>query len=69
MSAGRGKRAAFPLQLVTIEHLFEQCGMYVVGDINRNSSKLHKYILTATDYFTKWIESIPLKTINEDLVI
>jgi hypothetical protein len=41
----------------------------VVGEINPNSSKIHKYILTANDYFTKWIESIPLKTMNENEAI
>ena len=69
MSAAREKRAAFPLQSVTIENPFEQWGLDVVSEINPNSSKLHKYILTTTDYFTKGIESIPLKTVNENEVI
>ena len=38
--------------------------MDVVGEINLNSPKLHKYILTATDYFSKWTEAISLKVIN-----
>ena len=37
----------------------------MVGEINLNSSKLHKYILTATDHFSKWTEAIPLKVIND----
>jgi hypothetical protein len=41
----------------------------VIGEINPNSSKLHKYIITTTNYFTRWTEAIPLKTINEDQVI
>ena len=41
----------------------------MVGEINPNSSKLHKYILTATDYFSKWTEAIPLKVINDTEVI
>ena len=41
----------------------------MVGEINLNSSKLHKYILTATDYFSKWTEVIPLKVINDTKVI
>ena len=69
MSAGREKRVVFPLQSLTIEHLFEQWGLNVVGEINPNSSRLHKYILTTTNYFTKWIEDIPMKTVNENEVI
>ena len=41
----------------------------MVGEINLNSSKLHKYILTATDYYSKWTEAIPLKVINDTKVI
>ena len=54
---------------MTIENPFEQWGLDVVGEINLNSSKLHKYILTATNYFSKWIEAIPLKVINDTEVI
>ena len=41
----------------------------MVGEINLNSSKLHKYILTAIDYFSKWTNEIPLKFINDTNVI
>ena len=41
----------------------------MVGEINPNSLKLHKYILTATNYFYKWTEAIPLKVINDIEVI
>ena len=54
---------------MTIENPLEQWGLDVVGEINQNSSKLHKYILTAIDYFSKWIEAIPLKVINDTEVI
>ena len=37
--------------------------------INPNYSLQHKYILTATDYFTRWVESIPLRKVNEDAVM
>jgi hypothetical protein len=69
VNAGRERRHAFPLQPVTIQNPFEQWGLDAVGEINPNSSKLHKYILTATDYFSKWTESIPLKVINDHEVI
>lgn len=69
VNAGRERRLAFPLQPITIENPFEQWGLDVVGEINLNSSKLHKYILTTTDYFSKWTEAIPLKVINNTEVI
>ena len=59
VNAGRERRPTFPFQPVMIENPFKQWGLDVVGEINPNSSKLHKYILTATDYFSKWIEAIP----------
>ena len=31
--------------------------------------KLHKYILTTTDYFTRWTKAIPLKNVNDNEVI
>jgi hypothetical protein len=68
MSVGREKKVAFPLQPVIIECPFQQWGLDVIGEINPNSSQLHKYILTTTDYFTRWSEAIPLKTINENQV-
>jgi hypothetical protein len=38
-------------------------------DITLISSKQHKYILTATYYFNKWAEAIPLTHVNEKVVI
>eukprot|EP00253_Pinus_taeda_P031826 PITA_31826 len=68
-SSGRLKKSAFPLQPVNIEQPFEQWGLDIIGEITPNSSKQHKYILTATDYFTKWVEAIPLKTTNSKAII
>eukprot|EP00253_Pinus_taeda_P024989 PITA_24989 len=66
---GRQRKPAFPLQPVNIEQPFEQWGLDIIGEINPPSSKQHKYILTATDYFTKWVEAIPLKTKNSEAII
>jgi transposase InsO family protein len=41
----------------------------VIGEIKPKSSKGHKYILVGIDYFTKWIEAIPLKEVTQDEVI
>jgi hypothetical protein len=53
---------------VIIEHPFQQWGLDAIKETNPNSCKLHKYILTTTDYFTRWSKEIPLKTINENMV-
>nr|ABA97891.1 retrotransposon protein, putative, unclassified [Oryza sativa Japonica Group] len=39
-------------------------GVDMIGMINPPSSKGHKFILVATDYFTKWVEGIPLKKVD-----
>jgi len=35
-------------------------GMDMVSLINLPSSKGHRFILAITDYFSKWVEAIPL---------
>ena len=62
---GRQPKAAAPLNPVMITEPFEQWGLDIIGEIKPNSSLQHKYILTATDYFTHWVEAIPLRKINE----
>eukprot|EP00253_Pinus_taeda_P022331 PITA_22331 len=69
ISSGRQRKPAFPLQPVNIDQPFEQWGLDIIGEITPQSSKQHKYILTATDYFTKWVEAIPLKTTNSKGII
>jgi len=36
----------------------------LIGQIYPPSNKGHKFILVATDYFTKWVEAIPLKNVT-----
>jgi hypothetical protein len=50
-----------PLHATNISWPFEMWGMDIVGPINPPSSKGHKFILAATDYFSKWAELVPLK--------
>ncbi|XP_016207170.1 uncharacterized protein LOC107647616 [Arachis ipaensis] len=37
--------------------------------IHPPSSKNHKFILVAIDYFTKWVEAVPLKEVGQSEVI
>jgi len=44
-------------------------GMDMVGPIRPPSSKGYQFILTITDYFSKWSEAIPLKEVKTSAVI
>ena len=51
--ARKVKRTAFPLEQVAVQIPFQQWGLDFFKHINPMSSLQHKYILTATDYFTR----------------
>eukprot|EP00253_Pinus_taeda_P028048 PITA_28048 len=58
MFASKQKLAALPLVPSIISACFLQWGLDFVGEIHPTSSNQHRWILTATDYFTKWVEAI-----------
>ena len=60
------KKAVLPLQPVIIEVPFQQWGLDIVGPITPPSSQQYKYILIATNYFTRWVEAIPLRVVNSE---
>ena len=66
---GRQARAAGPLQPVIVSEPFEQWRIDIIREINPISSLQHKYILTTTGYFTRWLEAISLRKVNEDAVM
>jgi hypothetical protein len=43
---------------------FRGWGINLIGQIFSPSSKGHKFILVAIDYFTKWVEVIPLRIVT-----
>eukprot|EP01018_Ginkgo_biloba_P005937 Gb_41744 [translate_table: standard] len=43
---------------------FSTWGLDLIGKINPSSSDGHKHIITATEYFTKWVEAIPLTIVT-----
>jgi len=66
-----GKRQLLPLPLrpIATERPFQQWGLDFIGEIIPSSSGQHRWILTATDYFTKWIEAIPCRQANDSTII
>lgn len=58
-----GKRKLIPLSLnpIFVESPFQQWGLDFIGEINPTSSNQHRLILTTTDYFSKWVEVVPIK--------
>jgi hypothetical protein len=57
------------LKPVLASRPFHQWGLYFIGENHYPSSGKHKWILTATDYFTKWIEAIPTKSTSHKVII
>ena len=47
----------------------QRLGVDFIGQINPSSSKGHRFVLVATDYFTKWTEAVPLKNMTHREVI
>ena len=48
---------------------FRGWNLDVIGEIKPKSSKDHRYILVGIDYFTKWVEVVPLPKDTQDVVI
>jgi hypothetical protein len=48
---------------------FKGWGLDFIGEIHPPSTKGHQFILMPTDYFTKWVEAIPLKNMAHREVI
>ena len=48
---------------------FRGWALDLIGKIKPNSSRGHHYILVGIDYFTKWVEAIPLPKVDQETVI
>jgi hypothetical protein len=44
-------------------------GLDFIGEIHPRSSKGHRFILVAMNYFTKWTEAVPLRNMAHREVI
>jgi hypothetical protein len=58
-----------PLQCVLPEFPFSKWGLDFIGPINPPYSAGQLFTLTTTDYFTKWVEFVPLKHSIDEQVI
>jgi hypothetical protein len=66
---GKQKLAAVPLHPVVVEAPFKQWDLDFIGKFHENFSNGYSWILTATDYFTKWVEAIPAKNATEKVIM
>eukprot|EP00253_Pinus_taeda_P016277 PITA_16277 len=68
MFEGKQKLQPLPLK-IEVSAPFQQWGLDFIGEIHPASSGQHRWILTATDYFTKWIEAIPTRQATNAVII
>ena len=67
--ARKEKLVALPLQPIQVDQPFMKWGLDYIGAINPPSSAGHRWVLMATNYFTKWTEAIALKDANVSVVL
>jgi len=60
---------ASELHLIVKPWPFRGWALDVIAEIKSGSSARHKYILVGIDYFTKWVEVIPLRKVTQNVVI
>ena len=63
------KLHSLPLKPISIEAPFQQWGLDSIGEIHPPSKGQHKWILTATDYFMKWIKVVPVRNAIDIVII
>jgi transposase InsO family protein len=66
---GRRKLQPLSLKPISVKASFMQWGLDFIGEIHLPSSTQHRWILTATDYFTKWIEAILTKQTTDTVIV
>eukprot|EP00253_Pinus_taeda_P033224 PITA_33224 len=66
---GKEHLRSLPLRPIHASGLFQQWGLDFIGENNPHSIGQHKWILVATDYFTKWIEAIPTRKADHHVVM
>ena len=67
--ARKHKIQSLPLKPIAVNFPFHQWGLDFIGEIHPPSSGQHKWILIATNFFTKWVEAIPTRRATEQVII
>ena len=67
--AGKQKLPTQQLKHVVVETPFQQWGLDFISEFKDNSSNGYQWILTATNYFTRWVDYIPTKKATEEVVM
>ena len=67
--SGKQQLKSLPLKYMVVSAPFQQWGLDFIGKIHPPSSGQHRWILTATDYFTKWIEVVPTRSTSQKEII
>jgi hypothetical protein len=52
------------LHLIVKPWPFRGWGIDFIGEVHPSSAKVHHFLLVATNYFTKWVEPVPLKNMT-----
>jgi hypothetical protein len=65
---GKKKLLPLPLKPISVESSFQQWGLDFIGEIHPPSGQ-HRWMLTATDYFTKWIEVVPCSQATDSVIL
>ena len=66
--AGKQNIPTLPLIPIKVEALFQQRGLDFIEEIHLQSSAQHRWILTTTNYFTKWVEAIPNQNATDSVI-
>eukprot|EP00253_Pinus_taeda_P009295 PITA_09295 len=66
---GKQLLKSLPLKPIHAKGPFQQWGLDFIGEVNPHSSGQHRWILVATNYFIKWIEAIPTRKADHNVVM
>eukprot|EP00253_Pinus_taeda_P035267 PITA_35267 len=66
---GKQQLKSLPLKPIHAKGPFQNWGLHFIGEINPHASGQHRWIIVATDYFTKWIDAIPTRKANHNVVM